>query len=108
MTTATKITELNDAFRTTFIGGKVVMTEGIHALSDVIRNEILSKVRAFNNFTPDNDPYQEHDFGSLEQNEYRIFWKIDYYDLAYKYGSEEPANSKVTRRVLTIMLAEEY
>ena len=34
-----------------------------------------------------------------------VYFKIDAYDLALEYGSEDPANARVTTRVLTIMLA---
>ena len=50
----------------------------------------------------------EHDFGSFEIGEQRFFWKIDYYDLSLCYGSNDPAEPTLTKRVLTIMLAEEY
>ena len=58
-------------------------------------------------FTAD-DPYGERDFGAFEFQGARLFFKIDYYDLALEYGSENPADASITRRVLTIMLSEEY
>ena len=38
----------------------------------------------------------------------RVFWKLDYYDRDLRFGSEDAANPAVTRRVLTIMLSDEY
>jgi hypothetical protein len=99
---------LNDTFRTTFTGGTVVLTAGIQALPDDTRSGILQAVRTFNNFTPDNDPHLEHDFGSFLYEGVKVFWKMDYYDATLTYGSENPADSTQTRRVLTIMLASEY
>lgn len=49
------------------------------------------------------------DFGTIEVDGVgRIFWKIDYFDSCYEYGSEDPTDPAATRRVLTIMRAEEY
>ena len=62
----------------------------------------------FENFTPENDPYYEHDFGSFEHEGKTIFWKIDCYDRDRNYGSPDPADPSVTMRILTVMLAEEY
>jgi hypothetical protein len=103
-----KIRDLNDALRRTFIGGAVVITSGIEAMAVDQRKSILAKVRSFEAFTADNDPHGEHDFGAIEENDIRCFWKIDYYDRAMIAHSPDAANPSATTRVLTIMLAEEY
>ena len=99
---------LNDAFRQSFIGGQIMMTAGIVALGRERQLAILEAVKAFNQFDEGNDPYGEHDFGAFEQGGDKLFFKIDYYDPDLQHGSEDPANASVTRRVLTIMLAEEW
>ena len=104
-----KIAALNDLARTAMgVAGRVFMTEGIAALPVADQSAIREKVETFDDFTPDNDPYGEHDFGSFEHNGERIFWKIDAYDRAMEYGSEDPSDPSKTTRVLTIMLASEY
>ncbi|MBN8939502.1 MAG: DUF3768 domain-containing protein [Rhizobiales bacterium] len=105
---ATVIACLNDTFRTTFTGGQVMLTQGILALGGEAQRQVLEKVRAFEAFCTDNDPYGEHDFGSFEHGNERIGWKIDYYDPSLTYGSDNPADPTVTRRVLTIMLMSEW
>ena len=86
---------------------RVVLTDGICALGEKAKQDIIGKVRCFDDFTPDNDPYEEHDFGAFDHDGQKIFWKIDLYDRNYEYGSDDPENPDVTRRVLTIMLAHE-
>src|ERR1700678_2344528 len=97
----TKIRELNDAFRRTGEGGRMLMTAGIGALPTLHQIEILMLVRRHAGFSEDNDPHGEHDFGAFDHAGKRIFWKIDYYDAACKYGSEDPADPAKTTRVLT-------
>lgn len=104
----TDIKTLNDNFRKTFIGGRVMLTSGIRAKTQDEIAEILEKVRSFDNFTTANDPYGEHDFGSFDYKGQKIFFKIDYYDLNYEYMSENPADPTITNQVLIIMLASEY
>ncbi len=99
---ASKIAELNDAFRRS--GAGVVITVGVQALDDV--TGLLREVRMFDAFTEDNDPYREHDFGSIVWQGHKVFWKLDYYDQALRYG-EDPL-SLDCRRILTVMLANEY
>jgi len=105
---AEKIRALNDAFRTTMTGGKVFLTAGIDALPSDVKAVLIRRVAMFSDFTPDNDPHGEHDFGSFEIAGHKIFWKIDAYDAEMRFGSEDPADPSKTTRVLTIMLAEEY
>ena len=85
-----------------------MLTAGIAALPPKEQAAIMDRVFAFADFTPDNDPYAEHDFGSFEHAGKTIFWKIDCYDRALKFGSPDPADEAVTTRVLTVLLAEEY
>jgi hypothetical protein len=105
---AERIRELNDQFRRTYQGGKVIMTSGINALSASIKSRILERVRTFDAFSKENDTRREHDFGSFEEGGHKVFFKLDYYDAGMAYGSEDPTDPSKTTRVLTIMLASEY
>ena len=104
--TAARIAALNDAARTSFIGCRVVITKGIAAMDDL--DGLYAKVCAFNDFNERNDPYGEHDFGSIEHEGQTVFWKFDYYDIDLLMHSPDASDPAVTCRVLTIMLAEEY
>jgi hypothetical protein len=101
-----RIRQLNDQFRTTFKGGRVLVTPGVSERCDV--NAVISAVQAFSDFSEANDPWGEHDFGAIEIGGQTVFWKIDYYDLELNQGSPDPTDSAVTSRVLTVLLAEEY
>jgi hypothetical protein len=107
-TNAERVRLLNDNFRTTFIGGQVVMTQGVSELPLDVKARALIAVRSFDRFTSDNDPHREHDFGSFEIEGETYFFKIDYYALDMDGGSEDPADPEKTTRVLTIMRADEY
>ena len=104
----TDIKTLNDNFRRTFTGGRVMLTAGINALAADDVAEILSRVRNFDDFTTANDPCNEHDFGSFDYKGQKIMFKIDYYDRNLQYLSKDPADASKTIRVMTIMLADEY
>ena len=112
-----KIAEQNDRFRRTWgadftVPGQIVLTRGVADLSPAAKAIIMQRVQGFDVFTEDNDPYGDHGFGAFEfeigGNSYHIFWKIDLYDTDYSMGSDDPGNTQVTRRVLTIMHASEY
>ena len=103
-----RIRILNDNVRRTFTGGIILVTPGVQALDDDTKAQVLSMVREFNAFDGDNDPHQEHDFGGFDAEGRRVFFKIDYFDESLTYHSPDPADPSVTKRVITIMLAEEY
>ncbi|MBM6593097.1 DUF3768 domain-containing protein [Microvirga pudoricolor] len=106
--TDTHVRDLNDKVRQHRIGGRVVLTRGLAALNPALIAKIDRAVRAFDAPTPDNDPYNEHDFGSLTVEGYVVMFKIDAYDLDLQYASPDPRDPDVICRVLTLMLAEEY
>lgn len=111
-----KIRALNDQLRQNFhinpgrIPGpfKVLLTQGLQSLSAISLGQLLDKVAGFSAFDDGNDPHREHDFGAVDHEGERYFWKIDYYNRQLNMGSDDPGNSAVTVRVLTIMLASEY
>src|SRR5207253_2636098 len=105
---AEKIRELNDAFRSTMTGGRVMLTAGVDALPSDVKALVIRRVATLSEFTPENDPHGEHDFGSFTVAARKFFWKIDAHDADMRYGSEDPADPSKSTRVLTIMLAEEY
>lgn len=115
--TSQLVRELNDRFRRSVLDaraeteppGQGVMTQGVSAIPSVDRLGAIEAVRTFEDFTGDNDPYEEHDFGSFEQGGEKLFWKIDVYaDATCRAGSEAPHDLAQSYRVLTIMLASEY
>ena len=110
---------LNDGLRERLTApgrNRVVMTQGIAAvIGDVScyagfhrRAALLRIIRDYRDFSPDKDPYGEHDFGLFEFEAARCLWKIDCYDPTLEAGSEDASDAAVTVRVLTILLAEEY
>lgn len=113
-----RIAELNDQLRARVgipqfgggVPGKVVITQGINALSPEEQIVVWFAVNHYDEFDEGNDPHGEHDFGSIEISGVgKIFWKIDYYeDASCQYGSEAPEDPERSFRVLTIMRAEEY
>jgi hypothetical protein len=85
-----------------------MITAGISSLGDGGLSAVLAAVVAFDGFNPDNDPWGEHDCAVLTVGGRSIMFKIDYYDVTMTAGSDDPADPNATRRVMTIMLAEEY
>lgn len=90
------------------VASKAVQTPGISALPLADQSRIREKVELYDDFNEGNNPHGERDMGVFEHAGNRVMWKIDYYDRDLEFGSEHPEDPAQTRRVLTIMLAEEY
>ena len=103
-----KIRALNDHARQRVDPCRWVITQGVLTCDPLTVAQLLIAVGDFDDFTADNDPNGEHDFGSLYWGEHQVFWRLDYYDLDFTLHSPDPADETVTARVLTVMLAEEY
>ena len=104
-----RIAQLNDQFRMTGVGGKIVLTQGVANLGEDMVFKIILALRGYADWGEENDPWGEHDFGVITLAEARkVYFKIDYYDARMEYGSEDPSDPEKTTRVLTLMLPEEY
>jgi hypothetical protein len=107
-TKTARIRALNDEMRQRLIGGAAVMTPGIAALGPEAVARIVKTIEVYDDFCHANDPHEEHDFGAFDAGGKRIFFKIDYFDESVTVHSPDPSDPNVTKRVITIMLAEEY
>lgn len=114
MTLSTQtIRDHNDRFRRgdQSIPGRIMFTRDLlaHATgAGVDQAAVLFLVQTFDDFTEENDPYQEHDFGSFEIAGELCYWKLDLYNPDLDGGTEDPTDLSKTHRVLTIMLARDY
>ena len=108
MNNVSEIAKLNDAFRANPSRGVLILTEGIRSNTHDDITTIINKVRNFNDFDENNNPYGEKDFGAFTFKGKKIFWKIDYYDNNFLFLSPNACKLRLTNRVMTIMYADEY
>ena len=111
--TVQQIAQQNDQFRRgdpNVPGIRVITASVDHLLKQLAipQARLAQLVADYSDFNPDNDPHSEHDFGAFEFHGHKLFWKLDLYNTDYSMGSDNPTGLTKTRRVLTIMLAEEY
>ena len=115
---ARKIRELNDSLRKFVLpwalqrlqppnGDKIVATVGVQALAADTKLKAICAIEAFDAFNEDCDPYNEHQMGIVQADGHDVMFWHDYYDRDFEYGSPDPADPEVTRRVMTILRPEE-
>jgi hypothetical protein len=108
-----RIARLNDRARNGLDrSSRIVVTSGLHAqlAGEKPADAIFAQARligAMRRCTFQTDS-PERDFASFEVDGIKILMKIDYYDAELIYGSEDPADASITRRVVTLMRAEDY
>lgn len=114
---AARIAAQNDAFRRTILGnssaidapqGQFVMTPGVTALGLDAQLCLTRRVAGFDEFNRDSDPHGWHEMGVIDFEGTTVWFKLDLYDVDYRYGSPEPSDPAQTRRVLTLLLPSEY
>lgn len=105
---AEAIARLNDELRKTGQGGTLVVTDRVSRLSGFNAAVLAAALADYAGFDTDNDPHGERDFGDLTLFGTDLLWKIDYYDAGLQFGSDDPADSSITKRVLTVMTAAEW
>jgi len=103
-----RIRALNDQLRRQHTGGEILLTPGVTAQGQLWVVAALEAIATFDSFSPHNDPYGEHDFGSLVLAGATLFWKIDYYDHTLTSQAVDPADPSKCVRVMTVMLTREY
>ena len=84
-----RIRALNDLFRQTSQGGQILMTHGVSNFNPETIGRIAEAVKNYNDFSEDNDPYGEHDFGSFEIDEHKLFWKIERHPRNSPYANND-------------------
>ena len=121
----TRIARLNDEARQAMgVACTAVATVGFRSLPDADQSCVRALIETFDAFDEDNDPHGERDFGTIYQlvcgrwtterprvrddERERVFWKLDYYDRQMEFASDDAASPAITRRILTIMLSDEY
>lgn len=103
-----RIRELNEALRKERKGGKIFFAGSLSQADLILKAGVYAAVAAAEVPADGDDPYGEADFGKVVVDGDKYLWKIDYYDKAMEYGSEDPSNPDITERVLSIFRAEDY
>ena len=104
---AENIARLNDALRKAGEGGTIMVTQSVMALNGFDRSALIAALASYDGFDADNDPHGERDFGDFSLFHTDLYFKIDYFDLDLKLGSDDPADASITCRVLTVMTEQD-
>ena len=98
----------NDKLRKMGEGGSIMITSNVQRITGFDPAVLAAALANYDGFDADNDPHGERDFGCMTMWGYDLIWKIDYYDKELEFGSDDPADPKLTHRILTAMVAGDW
>ncbi|UWR62781.1 DUF3768 domain-containing protein [Phaeobacter inhibens] len=105
------LAQQNDAFRAVFPApqnaGRWFHTQSVAAMGPTFVLKAYAAIGSYDDFNTDIDPYGDHAMGKFTIDGETVWFKIDCYDVDYRYGSDQPDNPEMTRRVLTVMLSRD-
>ena len=101
------IRALNDAFRTTLTGGKVLMTAGVDALPSDVKAMVIRRVATFSDFTGER-PTRRARLRKLLSRRPKVLFQDRLLRFEHGVRIGRPDDPSKTTRVLTIMLVAEY
>ena len=103
------IRHLNDSFRSgQSADGTTIVSHRVKAHGIDFVDAALGKIRGFSEFTVEHDPKGEHNFGVVEVYGQPPFFEIECFNPELTAPSQDPADTAITHRVLTVMLPGEY
>ena len=113
------VADHNDQFRrrkclgaktTVQLQGLIVMTHALAAMDPLFVHQARITIGRLHVFEADNDPDGFHDFGSVEIDGQKVWFKVDMYETGSgkRYGAERPDNPVMTERVMTLMLPSDW
>lgn len=103
---ASRIAALNDAFRTTFTDGMLILSLQLFGAPEDIQQRALDGARAFSDFDHRIDAYGEHSAGFFTDDGLEFFWKIDVYSDADCIAPGDPLDPGAFR-VLSLMFVDD-
>lgn len=99
-----EIRRLNDRLRLKGRGGYSQMCYRMSDFSYERFAEVRTAIRAFDDFTPDNDPNGHHNFGVVQVHDQEYVWEIGYLGVDGTGVSPDPSDASVTTRVMWISM----
>lgn len=103
-----RIRQLNDQLRTLRGSGKIHIIGALADMGEEMQKEVLTAVATFAGFNEGDDPYGEHDFGTVTVEGEQFMFKIDYYAPDLENGSDDPADPAKTVRIMSVFHTSDY